>query len=160
MDPLPNTLEARLDAFCTTHSVNGDTIARALKGCRFLVWQASTREVPRERFAEDLASLSPSGDLANVLLSGYEAAKLQVCNELLRGTLLDHGNVLDGVDWRVDRVTASNRSGILRATVGVITLRYRAGGRDERLSVQLVPEALRELHLACEQLAEAAKREG
>ena len=40
----------------------------------------------------------------------------------------------------------------------MITLRYRAGGKEERLTVQLVPDALRELHQACEQIAAAAKR--
>jgi hypothetical protein len=160
VDPLPDTLEADLDAFCQAHGVRGAELARAVRACRFLVWQASCRDLPRERFAEDLASLSPSPELGSVLLAGYEAGKAQVRNELLRGALLDHGNVLDAVDWRVDRVTTSSRGGALEATVGVLTLRYRAGGKDERLTVQLVPEALRELHQACERLAEAAKRGG
>ena len=158
VEPLPDTVEARLDAFCRAHEAPSELLARALKACRFLVWQASSRGLPREAFAADLASLSPAPELAALLLAGYDAAKAQVRRELLRGALLDHGNVLDGVDWRVDHVATSSRGGLLHEPVGVITLRYRAGGREERLTVQLVPEALRELHHACESLAAAAKR--
>jgi hypothetical protein len=157
-EPLPDSIEARLDAFCRAHEAPADLLARALKACRFLVWQASSRGLPREAFAADLATLSPSEELAAVLLAGYDAAGAQVRRELLRGALLDHGNVLDGVDWRVDHVATSSRGGLLREPVGVITLRYRAGAREERLTVQLVPDALRELHQACESLAAAAKR--
>jgi hypothetical protein len=158
VEPVPDTMEARLDAFCRAHEVPGTVLARALKACRFLVWQASSRGVASDRFAEDLASLHPSRELADVLLAGYDAARAQVRRELLRGALLDHGNVLDGVDWRVDHVATSNRGGLLGEPVGVLTLRYRVGGKDERLTLQLVPEALRALHQACESVVAAVKR--
>jgi hypothetical protein len=158
VDPLPESLEERLDAFCRAHQAEPESLALALKACRFLLWQASARNLPRERFAEDLAALCPAPEVAGILLAGYDAAGAQVRRELLRGALLDHGNVLEGVDWRVDQVATSSRGGLLRAPVGVLTLRYRAGGKEERLTVQLVPEALHELHQACESLAAAAKR--
>jgi hypothetical protein len=155
VEPLPDTVEARLDAFCQAHGARAEILAPALKACRFLVRQASARDLPQGRFAEDLANLHPSPEIADILLAGYEAAKAQVRRELLRGALLDHGNVLVGVDWRIDQVVTSSRGGLLHAPVGVLTLRYRAGGKEERLSVQIVPEALRELHQACESLAAA-----
>jgi hypothetical protein len=155
---LPDTMEARLDAFCLAHGARAEVLAPALKACRFLVWQATSRGLGRDLFAADLAGLHPSQELADILLAGYDAARAQVRRELLRGALLDHGNVLDGVDWRVDHVTTSSRGGVLREPVGVITLRYRAGEKEERLTLQLVPETLHELHQACEQLAAAARR--
>jgi hypothetical protein len=158
VEPLPDTVEARLDAFCQAHQAPPGLLARAIKACRFLVWQAGSRGLPRDAFAADLAILHPSKELSDVLLAGYDAARAQVRRELLRGALLDHGNVLDGVDWRVDHVATSSRGGVLREPVGVVTLRYRAGGKEERLTVQLVPEALRELHQACESVAAAVKR--
>ena len=162
VEPLPDTMEGRLDAFCRAHQAHPEMLASALKACRFLLWQAGSRGVPKDRFAEDLASLAGGDDAAQpigeILLAGYDAAVSQVRSELLRGALLDHGNVLEGVDWRVDQVATSSRGGVLRAPVGVLTLRYRAGGKEERLTVQLVPEALRELHRACESLAGVAKR--
>jgi len=157
VEPLPESLEARLDAFCRAHEAHPDVLSRALKACRFLVWQASSRGLPRQAFAADLAALHPSLELSDILLAGYDAAVAQVRRELLRGALLDHGNVLDGVDWRIDYVATSSRGGVLRAPVGVLTLRYRTGGKEERLTLQLVPEALRELQEACASLT-AAKR--
>lgn len=157
-DPLPDTLEAQVDAFCAAHGAPPATLAVVLKACRFLLWQAGSRALPRDRFAEDLAALSPAKEIADVLLAGYDPAVAQVQQILLRGALIDHGNVLEGVDWRLDHVATSNRGGSLRAPVGVLTLRYRAGAREERLTVQLLPEALRALERACEALAAAAKR--
>jgi hypothetical protein len=157
VDPLPDAMEGRLDDFCRTHHAEPEPLALALRACRFLIWQAGSRSLPRERFAADLAGLCEVEELTAILLAGYDAASAQVQRELLRGALLDHGNVLDGVDWRLDQVATSNRGGVLRAPVGVLTLRYRAGGKEERLTVQLVPDALRELHRACESLAAAVK---
>jgi hypothetical protein len=157
-EPLPDTVEGRLDAFCRAHEAPSENLARALKACRFLLWQASSRGLACDAFAADLASLHPSQELADILLAGYDAAKAQVERELLRAALLDHGNVLEGVDWRVDHVATSSRGGLLHEPVGVLTLRYRAGGKSKRLTVQLVPDALRELHQACESVVAAVKR--
>jgi len=158
VEPLPDTMEARLDAFCRAHQAPEESVARVVKACRFLVRQASSLGLARDLFASDLASLHPSPEVADVLLAGYEAARAQVRRELLRGALLDHGNVLEGVDWRVDQVATSSRGGVLHEPVGVLTLRYRAGGKEERLTLQLVPEALRELRQACESVVTAATR--
>ena len=120
VDPLPDTAEARLDAFCRAHQAPPEQLAPAIKACRFfLLRQAGARNLPRQRFAEDLAALCPAPELAGLLLAGYDAAVAQVRRELLRGALLDHGNVLEGVDWRVDHVATSSRGGLLRAPVGV-----------------------------------------
>jgi len=158
VEPLPDSAEARIDAFCRAHLAPGESLARVVKACRFLVRQASSLGLPRERFAEDLASLHPSQELADVVLAGYDAARAQVRRDLLHGALRDHGNVLEGVDWRVDQVATSSRGGVLREPVGVVTLRYRAGGKEERLTLQLVPEALRELQQTCESVVTAASR--
>lgn len=159
-EPLPEAMEGRLDAFCRAHEAAAAELAPALKACRFLLRQAGSRGLPRERFAEDLAALSPAPEVVDLLLAGYDPAVAQIRSELLRGAILDHGNLLEGVDWRLDHVTTSNRGGTLRAPVGVLTLRYRSGGKEERLTLQLVPDVLRELHHACEGLAAAATRSG
>ena len=158
VDPLPATTEGHLDAFCQAHEAPPDVLARAIKACRFLLRNAGGRGLPRERFAEDLAALCPAPELPAILLAGYDAAVAQVRRDLLRGALLDHGNVLEGVDWRVDHVATSSRGGLLREPVGVLTLRYRSGGKEDRITLQLVPDALHDLHRACESLATAAKR--
>jgi hypothetical protein len=158
VDPLPDSIEGKVDAFCRALEAPPGDLAVALKASRFLLMQAGARGLPRERFAEDLAALSSDTEVRDVLLAGYDAAMKLVQHNLLRDALLDHGNVLSGVDWRMDQVTTSNRGGQMQAPVGVLTLRFRTGGREERLTVQVVPEALRELHRACEGLAAAAKR--
>ncbi len=153
----PTRAEARLDAFCRAH----EAPAESSPGPSRRAASSSGRRAPRPRarpVRRGPRQLRPSKEVADILLAGYDAARAQVRRELMRGALLDHGNVLEGVDWRVDHVTTSSRGGVLREPVGVLTLRYRAGGKAERLTLQLVPEALRELHEACESVVAAVAR--
>jgi len=50
----------------------------------------------------------------------------------------------------VDNVTASDRGAKLNTTVVLLTLRYRDGNREERITFQLTPDAVRELKLFCD----------
>ena len=65
--------------------------------------------------------------------------------EVLQGTLADHGKLLLGVDWRLDSVQASNRGSKMRVPVALLTLRFREGEQTQRITLQVLPETLREL---------------
>jgi hypothetical protein len=151
-EPLPAPVEAVLDGFCQRHEVAGNELARVLKACRFLVREASRVDLPRAGFAADLAALGAGAEVQRVLLAGYERGKAVVRGELLHAALAAHGKVLVGVDWRVDTVAASAGGAKLQAPVVMLTLRYEDGGRQERITLQAVPEALQELRRVCDQL--------
>ncbi|WP_437668732.1 COMM domain-containing protein [Sorangium sp. So ce131] len=156
-EPVPAAVERLLDEFCRRHEVDAEGLARVLKACRFLVREASKRDLDRAALATDLATLTPASveegeQIQAVLLAGYEKAKAVVRREILRGALLDHGKLLAGVDWRIDTISAASRGAKIEAPVVVLTLSYQEGGRSERITLQATPEMLRELQRACAQI--------
>jgi hypothetical protein len=50
-----------------------------------------------------------------------------VKQEILYGTLTDHGKLLVGVDWRVDSMLNSHRGQSVPSPVTMVTLRYVEG---------------------------------
>ncbi|MEP7124839.1 MAG: COMM domain-containing protein [Byssovorax sp.] len=152
-EPLPGSLESDLDRLCAEHALAPDALARALKACRFLVRNAAAHDLDARAFAEDLALLSGgSTQLADLLVPGYESARAVVRSELARAAIHDHGKVLEGVDWRIDVVTASSQAAKLRAPIAVITLHYREGSERERLTLQATPESLESLRDLCDRM--------
>ena len=152
-EPVAPEVEAQLDQFCRAHAIDDGLLAPAIKACRFLLRRAAAIDLSRALFAEDLALLTGSApELAALLLVGYEAGKSVVRREILRNALLDHGKLVDGVDWRVDRLTTSNRGDKLDARVVSLTLRYREGEHNERITLQMLPESIADLRAMCDAL--------
>lgn len=152
-EPVPPDVERILDAFCARHGVPDDDLARVLKACRFLLRAAVRADLDAAAFGADVDALSGGSDeIRVVLLAGYDAAKALIRREIVKNTVLDHGKLLVGADWRLDRVVSSAHGSNIGAGVAVLTLRYREGDRQERLTLHVLPDALRELRDACDRL--------
>ena len=135
-----------LEAFCAQHGLAPQDLGAALVALRFLIEGASALNLEREHLAEDLARLGGGPDgAAEVLLAHYDEIKGQVRHRLAERTLSDHGWVLTGLDWRVDEVRASDRGADLGFSVVLLTLRYRDGAEQRRLTLQLTPDGLNQL---------------
>lgn len=156
-------LDERATAFCRLYGVTPADLEAGLRVCRFLLSRAASLDVPASALAEDIAALSGGQhDAVPVLLAGYEAVKGALRREIVEETLLDHGKVLVGVDWRVDSLLASDRGVQLDAPVALLTLRLRDSGREEKLTAYVVPEALGQLQQALAKVERviAAARKG
>jgi len=150
---IPPAAEARLTEFCQTHGADEGALVAAIKACRFLLRSAISLDLSRAVFAEDLASLSGDGpQISELLLLGYERAKSLIRAEILHGALADHGKLCEGIDWRVDYLTSSNRGEKLRIPVAMLTVRYREGNRSDRITVQFLPDAIKDLRKICDQI--------
>jgi hypothetical protein len=145
-EPLPPATEQQLDAFCGELGLSKDDLARPLKACRFLVREAARLDLAKDDLASDLHALCPDApELYDLVLSGYESARGLLREELLLGSLADHGKLFTGADWRLDAVHASNRGRRMRVPVALVTLRYREGSKTKRITLQLLPSMLEEL---------------
>jgi hypothetical protein len=145
--------EQLLDVFCSAHGISDDDLGRAIKACRFLVQSAARLDVPRDRFAEDLARLCPDAPvIAEILLAGYDAAKAQIRQALALAAVLGHGKVLVGAEWRVDTIETASSGGKLRVPVAMLTLHTREGQERQRITLQVMPDMLRQLKAMCEQI--------
>jgi hypothetical protein len=150
VEPLPAEMESTLDRFCATHAVSADVLAPILKAARFLLREAGLVDLDALSFAIDVAMLSnDDAEVERVLLSRFEQAKRVVRADLR--TLLDHGNTLTGINWRLDRVAACD-SGARDALVAQLTLSYHDGRTPQRLTLQVPPQLLRELRAVCDRL--------
>jgi len=148
MQPANPNNRQRIESFCGDYGLKDKDVVAALRSCDFLLRQAAALDMDATPFRQDLAVLSEGNEQgAEVILSQYERAKAELRKVIIQESLTDHGNVLVGVDWRVENVTASDRGTKLNTTVVLLTLRYRDANRTERITLQLTPEAIRELKL-------------
>jgi hypothetical protein len=152
-DPVPAQVEADVERFCVTHDVDREQLGYTIRACRFLIREAASLDLPKDAFAADLAFLSSEAEaIGALLLPRFESAKAFVRREMLRNTIADHGKLLESVSYRVDAPSSSNRSKRLSGRVVSLTLGYREGDRRERVTLQVLPEALAELKKICDQL--------
>ena len=152
-EPLPPEMEAHLTRFCEAFGVPDADLGNAIRACRFLLREASLRDLSRGAFADDVARLSGgSEELSALLLAGFEAAKKVVRGEVLAATLADHGKLVESIEWRTDMVSSSSRGDRIQIPVVWLTLGYREGERRDRISLQLTPEAVQSLRRVCERM--------
>jgi hypothetical protein len=151
LEPANRSNRQRIESFSREYGLAEKDVASAVRSCDFLLRQASALDLDASAFQQDLAALSEGDEQgAEVILSQYDAAKADLRRVIIQESLADHGRVLVGVDWRVDNVTASDRGAKLNTTVVLLTLRYRDGKREERITFQLTPETVKELKLFCD----------
>ena len=143
--------------FCRQHGLEPVSLDHSVAVCHFLLSQAARVNLDLEGFRADLEALSGEGGQgALVLTLHYEEMLSILRRQILEGSLLDHGKVFTGLDWRVDLVGASDRGLGIDAPVALLTLRHQQGVGDAadrgRVSLYLVPEAVSQLRQVCEQI--------
>lgn len=144
---LEPTLDKNVETFALRTEVPTSKLVAALRGCRFLFESVARAGAEPHVLAADLARLAPerAEELRSLLLPVYEPAVRLIRNELIRRTILDHGALLTGTDWRVDRILGSQHGAALDATLGVLTFTYKRGTHEERLTLHCEPGELRSL---------------
>ncbi len=148
-----------IEAFARQHRAVGGLIAEALRGCRFLMYEAARRDLDRLSFAADLGTLLASDvadgqaeSLRTVLLSRYDDAKQRLRREIVSRSIADHGRLLTGADWRVDRIAASQHGRAIDAPVALVTFSYREGSEQKRLTFHAELGMMLRLKQICEQV--------
>jgi len=151
LEPANPSNRQRIESFSREYGLAEEDVASAVRSCDFLLRQASALDLDASAFQRDLAALSKGYEQgAEFILSQYDGVKADLRKFIIQESLADHGKVLVGIDWRVDNVTASDRGAKLNTTVVLLTLRYRDGKREERITFQLTPKAAKELKLFCD----------
>jgi hypothetical protein len=153
---LEASVDAEVERFARRTEVATSKLVAALRGCRFLFDALARAGAQPHVLAADLARLSPerAEELRAVLVPLFEPSVRQVRSELIRRTILDHGALLTGTDWRVDRILGSQHGAGLDATLGVLTFTYKRGQVEERLTLHCEPGALRSLRAAIDAMLE------
>lgn len=150
-DPLPAGLDERVARFCAAHGTSTAELGLVVKAARFLFREAASRDLGRLPFLEDLAHASDRNvDVSRILMAGFDAAKAELRREMAAATLADHGKRLDGIDYRAEIITSSSRAKRLDIPVALLTFSYREGHGDNRITLHLSPDKVRELREVCD----------
>jgi hypothetical protein len=154
-DELGQAVEALLSAYCERFDIDEHHLALAFKAARFLLRAAASQALSAELFAADLRHLvgdDQAEPMTALLMPRYDEALTALRFENVRAALLDHGRLLLGVDWRVDTIAASQRGVRLDARIAMLTVRFRDGDHNERITLQALPDTLRELRRTLDQI--------
>lgn len=138
----PETV-GRARAFAEGHAIRPEDLEAALEATLFLVRHAVSCDLDSESFAEDLARISgPLPRAGELVARGYADDKPRLREALFERALLAHGDVLVGLDWRVDTIRATRSAAKLDYEVVLLTLHVRRGDTVEQRHVQVAPGAL------------------
>jgi hypothetical protein len=143
VEPDEAALEGALAAYCESYDLEPGPVLHALKACQFLLQRSAALDLDSQHFIDDLQKLSADDASGLRLLSSrYLPLKQRVREHLLELSLADHGNVLLGLDWRLDQVGSTDRAVNLNAPVVFLSLRLRDGDSTERVTVQLTSRSI------------------
>jgi len=149
-------MERRAEAFCRLYELPPSDVKASLRVGRFLLTRAAAQNLPARALAEDLVALGAAdGTIAGMLVGGYEAVREGLRRSMAEEALFEHGSVLVGLDWRVDRMVASDSRAELDMPLALMTLRTREGGKDKKTTFYAVPEVIRQIREACERIERA-----
>lgn len=151
-DPVDPRTRGLLEDFCQRYELREEDLMPAVHAAGLLLRQASALDLDRTHLHRDLVALSNGTDDFETVLAKYDTLKRDLRQRMVGEALIDHGKVLVGIDWRVDTVVSSDRGANLNATVMLLTLRYRDGDRVERITLQLTPDAMKELKTFTERI--------
>ena len=133
----------RLKSFAHEHEVAEPQVLAAIRTSEYLVRKAAARGLDTAAFRRDLEAISDGNRLGiDLLAPRYAGMREQVRAKILEDSLADHGPVLLGLEWRVDRMIDTNRGNGFNDEVVFLTLRYRHGDDLERMSLQVPPDGM------------------
>lgn len=157
--PMTPELSERLTRFCLAHEVAEADLGHVLKVCRLLLREGSAADLTKEDFDQDVrAVFGEVPELLDIMQREYEALRPSLRAALLSDSLVQHGNVLVDLDWRIDVLAADRHALKLGVPVALVTLHYRNADRHERLTLQLTSEQLQRLEQTLGALAQRTRR--
>jgi hypothetical protein len=143
------SVDGRIERFARRHGLEPAVVAEVTRAALAVVRRGVQAGLSRDDFAAWLVGQCPEPRAREVLVSGYEPAKILLERERLRALLAEQGSVVEAVRWRIDTITGASSAERLRQQVALVSFQVRNGARRERVSMQMMPDALRELQKLC-----------
>lgn len=144
-----------IQSFSQQQGLDPDGVGGALAATQTLLRQAAALDLEAADFVQDLQELSGEDSRTpRIMAARFGPLKERVRETLLLQTLADHGKVLVDLDWRVDRVTSSDRLAAPDATVVLLSMTLQDAGGVERVSVQLTPQSVKLLQGFCNRFSQ------
>ncbi len=145
-------VDETITQLCRNNELEVEVAGTAIKATRYFLRQAAALDVSPTQLGDDLTALKCPAELIAMFTKIYELAINDLRLEIAQATIAAHGNVLTGVEWRVDTLGASNRGRGINIPVAMITLHFRNGEDTQRITLQALPDAVNTLRDVCENL--------
>jgi hypothetical protein len=146
-------VQQQAEAFCKVYGVEEPHLNAVLHVGHQLVTRAAAANLDLLRFRADLLALSGDDKTGvDIFEQGFEQAKQLARDKILETTLFDHGQVLTGMDWRLDSIQASDRGIELGMPVLLLTLRHRQRNEEKQTSLYLLPQLVTQLRQALQNI--------
>jgi hypothetical protein len=148
-----------LALFCKEYNLQPESVLAAIGCCELLFKQAAALDLTPDRFQEDLKALNGGepAELIRFMGERFPEAKQRLRRGIFEESLATHGKVMTGLAWRLDTVLHSSQGTGLNSDIVMLTLTYREGDRDDRITLQLTREAALELKAFCDRLPQQDK---
>ncbi len=145
-------VDETITRICRSNELEVESAGTAIKASRYLVRQAAAFNVNDQQLGQDLTAIGCADELTAMLVGLYGAVLNELRMEIVQSTIVAHGNVLTGVEWRVDTLGAGNRGRAINVPIAMLTLHFRNGDKSERITLQALPDAINTLREVCENL--------
>lgn len=148
---LDDRVGAAVAKFCRSREVEPPDLLEPVRASRWLVYQAAKHNPEPNVIVSDLEKIAGPNTLAT-LLPCFQQATPVLRARIVEEALADHGKLVRGVGWRVDTVRRSHNGAGINTAVAMLTFRYTEGGKQEHLTLQMLPETLNQLRYAIEEI--------
>lgn len=152
---LDDEAQAAIVNFCARHDLGSEQIAPVVKALRFLFQEAARAGVDAVGLCADVHALvgeDEARELVALVLPWLEDFMPGLLAEIASQAIADHGKLVVATHWRVDHVARADRGASVGVSVAVVTFSYREGDRLERVTLQLLPDQVRALREAADEM--------
>jgi hypothetical protein len=140
-EPITQEAEQALDAYCTRHALSDSDLAMVISSARFLVREAARRELSLADLKADLSDLV-----------GYRVGLAHLSRGQAARSVTTHGRVIKQIDWRLERVIASNEASALDVLIARLTLATDGPDGATSTSLQLDMPTVLKLRATCDEI--------
>lgn len=144
--------EARIARITRRDQLDASVMGPAARAVIFLLENAAAMNLDRVRFEADLASAGAPPLAIEPLLDLFDAVIGELRANIARATIAAHGPVVTGIEWRIDTVGSSSRGRQLDVPIALVTFEYRNGDKQDRFTLQMLPDAVQGLRAICDHL--------
>ena len=146
-------LDNRIVRLCRRRELDPHQMARIIKASRFLFRHGAANNTTAEQLEADLRLLCPGlSGFSEKLVATYTRVIPDLRKEILVNALQAHGNVLSGIEWRIDTIGSSNMGLELNTPVALLTMHYQDRRQTGSFTIQLLPEMVSQLRDLCSEL--------
>ncbi len=150
----------------STWGVEASDLSLAAEGCHALLLGATARGMDAADFDADLKTLGGEADVPvarAALIEGYDRASNIIRQQLVAKSVAEHGKVLTGLNWRIDRILSSGHGVELNTPILMMTLHYEDAGEKRHITFQMSDRVLKMVRDFCDKMlklgAEATSEE-